>query len=86
MKKILIFVLLYIFIAFHYSCNKSYSNEKISQKDKQNVLICTGKSSLRYHKSNKCMGLSNCKGERLTVTYNKAKREGRTPCKLCYKN
>jgi hypothetical protein len=48
------------------------------------VLVCTGKYAKRYH-SHKCRGLKSCKGEILTVTLAKAKKDGYTPCGYCYK-
>ena len=47
--------------------------------------ICTGGSSECYHKTSKCIGLSNCSRE-----IQKIKKEDaatfRRPCKICYKN
>ena len=49
------------------------------------VYICTGKSSKRYHKTDRCKGLDNCKGTVKKVTLSQAEDKGRTPCKICYK-
>ncbi|MFT4696891.1 MAG: hypothetical protein ACI9SJ_000007 [Flavobacteriaceae bacterium] len=44
------------------------------------VYICTGKYSKKYHYTNKCRGLSNCKGSIKEVTLSDAKNFGRTLC------
>lgn len=49
------------------------------------VYICTGGSSKRYHKTDRCKGLDNCKGTIKKVTLAYAEDKGRTPCKICYK-
>ena len=44
------------------------------------VYICTGKFSKRYHYTQKCRGLSNCKADIKQVYLNEAKFKGRTLC------
>jgi hypothetical protein len=50
-----------------------------------NVYICTGKYAKVYHLKRYCKGLDNCKGEIKLVPLDKAKNQGKRPCKLCYK-
>src|SRR5687767_1059554 len=47
------------------------------------VIICNGKYSERYH-SRVCSGLNNCRGGLEKVTLKKAKELRRTPCITCY--
>lgn len=61
------------------------SNHETVPESETYVYICTGKSSKRYHKTSKCTGLDNCKGEVKKVTLKFAEDKGRTPCKICYK-
>ena len=49
-----------------------------------NVFICTGESSERYHCDRDCRGLSRCSGEIEEVSEEEAEDMGRTPCKICY--
>lgn len=49
-----------------------------------NVYICTGGSSKRYHCDHDCKGLSRCSGEIEEVNEEEAEDMGRTPCKICY--
>jgi hypothetical protein len=48
------------------------------------VYICTGSSSKRYHKTDDCRGLNNCKGTIVKISQQKAREMGRTACKICY--
>lgn len=45
-----------------------------------NVYICKGKYSKKYHYSESCRGLSNCKSSVNKVTLIEAKKIGRTLC------
>ena len=49
-----------------------------------NVYICTGGSSRRYHFDPGCKGLSRCSGEIEEISEEEAEDMGRTPCKICY--
>ncbi len=49
-----------------------------------NVYICTGGSSKRYHCDPDCKGLSRCSGEIEEISEEEAEDMGRTPCKICY--
>lgn len=49
-----------------------------------NVYICTGSSSKRYHCDPDCKGLSRCSGEKEKISEEEAEDMGRTPCKICY--
>ena len=53
--------------------------------DGDEVYVCTGGSSKRYHRNKHCKGLRSCGGtvERVYQTY--AEEKGRTPCKMCNK-
>ena len=50
----------------------------------ENVFICTGGSSKRYHCDRDCKGLSRCSGEIEEISEEEAEDMGRTPCKICY--
>ena len=49
------------------------------------VYICTGSQSKKYHKTDKCYGLSKCSGSIVKKKESFAIKEGRTKCKICYK-
>lgn len=49
-----------------------------------NVYICTGSSSKRYHCDPDCKGLSRCSGEIEEISEEEAEDMCRTPCKICY--
>jgi len=48
------------------------------------VYICTGSNSIRYHKTSRCRGLSNCSGDIIKISIEEASQMGRTACKICY--
>ena len=48
------------------------------------VYVCTGGSSKRYHCTIKCKGLESCKGDIRKVDQRIAEGKGRTPCRWCY--
>ena len=48
------------------------------------VYVCTGGSSKRYHCDEYCTGLDRCKGEIKSVSVEYAEDKGRTPCKKCF--
>ena len=49
------------------------------------VYVCTGGSSKKYHSSPDCRYLDNCKGEVREVDQLFAEEKGRTACKACYR-
>lgn len=49
----------------------------------KSVYICTGDYSKRYHKTDDCYGLSNCRAQIKEISISKAERMGRTPCEKC---
>lgn len=55
--------------------------------DSPKVYVCQGSSkSSCYHRNANCRGLSNCKGSIISMSRDKAVKEGRRPCKICYGN
>ena len=62
----------------------SFSNRVVESAQDEEVYICTGPNSKRYHRSSNCMGLSSCSADIRCVTISYAKELGRTPCKRCY--
>lgn len=51
----------------------------------QYVYICTGNYSTKYHSTNNCRGLNNCKSRIIKVSKRAAEETyHRTPCKICY--
>ena len=64
----------FLFIIFLVSC---------SQNDDDNeVYICKGPSSKKYHLTPECRGLSNCSTKTYKVELPKAKKMGRSLCGL----
>ena len=54
-----------------------------SQNDGDNeVYICKGPSSKKYHLTPECKGLSNCSTKTYKVELSKARKMGRTLCGL----
>ena len=51
----------------------------------EEVYVCTGGSSKKYHRTPHCKGLENCKSDIKKVDQQFAEQKGRTPCKKCYK-
>lgn len=49
------------------------------------VYICTGGYSKRYHRTERCRGLGNCRGTVKKVTLEMAEDMRRTPCRICYR-
>lgn len=65
--------------------NKDTSNKNISvNNSKDNVYICTGIQSKRYHKTEDCIGLSKCSRSIEEISIEEAEKLGRTPCGYCY--
>ncbi len=62
----------------------SFSDEEVEATSDEEVYICTGPSSKRYHKTSDCMGLNSCSADIRCVTIGYAEELGRTPCKRCY--
>ena len=48
------------------------------------VYVCMGGYSRRYHKSESCDGLRNCGGRIEKVSKEEAESMYRTPCHICY--
>lgn len=61
----------------------SCSNDNKMTSSKNNVVVCNGNYSLRYHNNKSCKGLKNCKGGIEEITLEKAIQLGRTPCSKC---
>lgn len=79
MKKIILISFAFLTLL---SCGSSTtSNEDTTADD---VYICTGASSRKYHVSPECKGLKRCSAEIIAVTIKEAESEGKTPCKICY--
>lgn len=65
--------------------NDDASNKNISiNNSKDNVYICTGSQSKKYHKTEDCIGLSKCSRSIEEMSIEEAKELGRTPCGYCY--
>lgn len=54
-----------------------------SLKATECVVVCMGGYSYRYHSSEFCRGLNNCRGGLKTITLKEARNMGRTPCRVC---
>lgn len=51
----------------------------------EDVYVCTGGSSKKYHRTPDCRFLENCGKEIRMIDQRFAEEKGRTPCKRCYK-
>lgn len=78
MKKVLFLLLLALL-----SCG---DNKQNSPNDKRfdEVYVCKGKYTKRFHNDIDCKGLMNCRGGIEIMSIEKAGNIGLTPCKLCY--
>lgn len=84
MKKILLLIGVIILMG---STSAVCIGAAVSSKNNKEtyVYLCMGKKSKRYHKTDKCKGLSRCSTRIRVVTLQEAvKKYKRTPCKKCY--
>ena len=81
MKKLL---LLLAGVALLTGCGSAVAQHNDKEAKGETVYICTGGSSKRYHKTNKCKGLRNCGGRIIAISQAEAEDMGRTPCQICY--
>lgn len=65
-------------------CGSSASSGTAVGKSENIVYVCTGKSAKKYHKSSRCKGLRNCKGDIVKIERSRAEAMGKTPCRICY--
>ena len=89
------YLVLYFAIILMASCSGSSKKSADVESEKKesvvksagysdNVYICTGSSSKRYHCDPDCKGLSRCSGEIEEISEEEAEDMGRTHCKICY--
>ncbi len=65
--------------------NNNSGNMSNSSSISENVWICNGKTSKKYHSNSNCQGLRNCTHDLIEVSGKEAEEEySRRPCKLCY--
>lgn len=50
----------------------------------ETVWICNGKYATKYHKTDDCSGLNNCKSTITSIDKNDAEKMGRSACSVCY--
>jgi len=83
MKKLLLLLASVLLLT---ACGVAIANDNINENcsEQTTVYICTGSSSKRYHKTNKCKGLRNCGGRIIAISKAEAEDMGRTPCQICY--
>lgn len=55
------------------------------RKDSATVYICTGPKSKRFHANSNCRGLKRCSGDVVSISMEKARKQGYSPCKICYR-
>jgi hypothetical protein len=55
------------------------------QPTQDKVLVCLSKKAYAYHQK-QCSGLQRCGATIDTITLAEAKKNGRTPCRTCYKS
>ncbi len=65
--------------------NKSVSAFYVAGKElSDDVYVCTGPYSKRYHCDRYCKGLENCSEDVEVLSVTEAEDLGRTPCHWCY--
>lgn len=96
-QKIISRLILVLLLGFLCTCNSNtqqsnraaYSfvgiGDDPDRYDGEEVYVCTGGSSKKYHSSADCKGLRSCGGNIEKVYLEFAEEKGRTPCKMCYK-
>ena len=79
MRKTILFTAALLF-------GQAFFAQPVQERTEQDttVYICTGSSSKRYHKTDKCKGLLKCGKEILEVKQSYAESKGKTPCMMCY--
>ena len=63
-------------------CKNCFTEKKAAGNE---VYVCTGGSSKKYHSMKDCRGLGSCKSTPVKIKLADAKKAGRTACKLCVK-
>jgi hypothetical protein len=94
MKKLLFLFILVISLT---ACSKKQqvvpkeqksSQEQVQQQDlmsqNEEVFVCLGPNSVRYHSNPDCRGLKNCSCEVACYPVQEAAERGYTPCRICY--
>lgn len=81
MRKTILFTTALLFCQAFFAQPAQERNEQDTY-----VYMCTGPSSKRYHKTDKCKGISRCSKEILEVKKSYADSIGRKACKMCYKD
>lgn len=96
MKSKFVFIAILLFFTV-FSCNSKTQQSNHStysfvgigddpdRYDGEEVYVCTGGSSRKYHRLSNCKGLRSCGGNIEKVYLEFAEEKGRTPCKMCYK-
>ena len=74
-------IILLLIIVLFAGCNNPQGRKVKAYNE---VYICTGSQSKRYHKTEDCIGLSRCSRTIEKVSVKDAKELGRTPCGYCY--
>lgn len=53
----------------------------ITCKESTTVYVCNSPNAKRYHYTSGCKGLSNCTYKIVKIDIEKAKKDGKTPCR-----
>ena len=72
-------ITIFLFTLLHNDCN-SFKATAGLKADKSTVYICGSNNGKRYHLTDNCKGLSNCRSKRIKTTLEKAKKQGKTLC------
>lgn len=83
MKKVL-FLLLFALLSCGGNKQNSPNDKKINDLRFDEVYVCKGKYTKRFHNDIDCKGLMNCRSGIEIMSIEKAGNIGLTPCKLCY--
>ena len=80
-KRILI-----LFATIFLTCYSSVSSVNNLAEDQPKVYVVMSNNAYAYHKSRSCKAVKKATHKVKEVTLNEAKKMGRKPCGMCYKN
>ena len=72
-----------LLLIFLLSCSNKQKEYNYQDQD-NDVYICTGSMSKKYHCDENCIGLKRCSGITRKVSVEEAQSMGRKECKFCY--
>ncbi len=82
MKKL--FILLSFLLTVLVDPTLAQTEKAPAQKKETIVYVCDSKTSYAYHTSSSCRGLNRCTHQIIKMNESDAKKQKRTPCKVCH--